>query len=104
MGFHYLDLLIPLLIGLALFGPKAMQSVARGAGKATGHAKTAKDKLMAELPMEEIARVSDSVPRIPLNTRQAVQMLVLPEKEQAPKAERRGPEAGETPAEPAGES
>ncbi len=90
-GFHPLDLLILLVIGLAIFGPKALQSVARNVGKGVGQAKVMKDKLMEELPVEEFSKVSESVPRIPLNSRQAVQMLVTSEKKDA--AKQKSPEA-----------
>lgn len=80
MGFHYVELLVILLIGLAIFGPKTLQSVSRNIGKGAGQAKTMKDNVMAELPMEEISRVSQHIPRIPLNSQQAIQMLITPEK------------------------
>jgi len=82
-GIHLIDLIVILGIVLALFGTKALQSVARNAGKGMGQAKAAKDKVLAELPMEEISKVSESIPkipRIPLNASQAVQMLLTPEK------------------------
>lgn len=73
---HFLDLLIIAGIGLALFGPKALQSMARNAGKGVGQAKMMKDKVMAEFPMEDITRITEYIPRVPLNSRQAIQMLV----------------------------
>ena len=75
-GFHLVDLIVILGIVLALLGSKSLQSVARGAGKGMSQAKAARDKVMAELPMEEIAKVTENMPRIPLNTSQAVQMLL----------------------------
>ena len=93
-GIHLIDLIVILGIVLALFGSKALQSVARGAGKGMGEAKAAKDKVLAELPLEEISKVTQHIPRIPLNTTQAVQMLLTPSdkgqekpKEEEPKAE-----------------
>jgi Sec-independent protein translocase protein TatA len=79
MGFHFVDLIIIAAIGLALFGPKALQSMARSAGKGVGQAKTMKDKVMSELPMEEITKITDQIPQVPLNSRQAIQMLITPE-------------------------
>ncbi len=73
---HFLDLLPILLIGLAIFGPKTLQSIARNTGKGVGQAKVAKDKLMSELPVEEISKLSAHIPQVPLNSRQAVQMLL----------------------------
>lgn len=90
-GFHYIDLIVILGIILALLGSKSLQSIARGAGKGMGQAKAAKDKVLAELPMEEISKVTEHIPRIPLNTTQAVQMLLTPtpqkEQEQSKKEE-----------------
>ena len=79
-GFHILDLVVIAIIGLALFGPKALQSIARNAGKSMGQAKAAKDKVMAELPLEEISKVAQ---KVPMNAQQAIQMLITPEQEQA---------------------
>jgi Sec-independent protein translocase protein TatA len=79
MGMHFLDLIIVAGIGLALFGPKALQSMARNAGKGIGQAKIIKDQIMSELPMEDIAKITEYVPRFPLNSRHAMQMLITPE-------------------------
>lgn len=76
MPLHFFDMLIVALIGLALFGPKALQSVARSAGKGVGQAKEMKDKLLNELPVDEISKVTNSLPAVPLNSRQAIQMLI----------------------------
>ena len=81
MGFHPLDWLIILAIGLLIFGPKAIQSVARNAGKTVGHAKEAKDKLLAELPMEELNSVRENISRIPMSPQQAAMMLLTPEQQ-----------------------
>lgn len=80
-GFHLLDLLVILVIGLLIAGPKALQSMSRNAGKGVGQAKAMKDKVMAELPVEELSEMSQKIPRIPLNAQQAVQMLLTPEQE-----------------------
>jgi TatA/E family protein of Tat protein translocase len=76
-GFHILDLVVIAIIGLALFGPKALQSIARNAGKGVGQAKTAKEKVMAELPLEDLSKVAQ---KVPMNPQQAIQMLITPEK------------------------
>ena len=87
MGFHALDWVIVLaLVGLLILGPKALQSLGRSAGKGMGQAKAVKDKVMSELPIEEIAEVSRQIPRVPMNSRQAIEMLVTPER----KSERAG--------------
>ncbi len=79
MGFHFVDLIIVAAIGLALFGPKALQSMARSAGKGVGEAKSMKDKVMSEIPLEEITKITNQLPQVPLNSRQAIQMLLTPE-------------------------
>jgi Sec-independent protein translocase protein TatA len=85
MGFHMLDLVFIALIGLAIFGPKALQSMARSAGRGMNQAKDLKNKVIAELPVEELSELSRQVPRVPTNPYQAVGMLVTPEKEPEPK-------------------
>jgi Sec-independent protein translocase protein TatA len=80
-GFHFIDLIVILVIGLLIAGPKALQSMSRSAGKGVGQAKAVKDKVLAELPMEEISEISQKIPRIPLSPQQAVQMLLTPEQE-----------------------
>jgi len=75
-GFHIFDFIVIALIALAIFGPKALQSMSRTAGKGLGHVKEAKDKVMSELPLEELSRVSQ---KVPMNAQQAIQMLITPE-------------------------
>lgn len=111
MGFHPLDWLVILAIGLLIFGPKAIQSVARNAGKTVSQAKEAKDKLLAELPMEELNSVRDHISRIPMSPQQAAMMLLTPEQQrkqdkqetpqapaiaEAPSEEKPGAQAQET--------
>lgn len=80
-GFHLISLIVVLVIGLLITGPKALQSMSRNVGKSVGQAKAMKDKVMAELPMEEISGISRSISKIPLSPQQAVQMLLTPEQE-----------------------
>lgn len=87
MPFHLPELIVLAAIVLALFGPKTLQSVARSAGKGVSQVKGAKDKLMAELPMEEIAKVTEGLPQVPLNPQQAVRMLLTPEQKESLKKE-----------------
>jgi TatA/E family protein of Tat protein translocase len=98
MGFHPLDWLVILAIGLLIFGPKAIQSVARNAGKTVGQAKEAKDKLLAELPMEELNSVRENISRIPLSPQQAAMMLLTPE-QQTRQEKQEAPATAETPPE-----
>jgi Sec-independent protein translocase protein TatA len=80
-GFHLISLIVVLVIGLLIAGPKALQSMSRNVGKGMGQAKAMKDKVMAELPMEEISGIAQSISKIPLSPQQAVQMLLTPEQE-----------------------
>ncbi len=80
-GLHLLDLIVILAIALLIAGPKTVQSISRKAGKGVGQAKTMKDKVMSELPLEEISEISNTFSKIPLSPQQAVQKLLLPEQE-----------------------
>ena len=79
VGFHFISLIVVLVIGLVIAGPKALQSLSRNVGKSVGQAKTMQEKVMAELPMEDIAELSQSLAKIPLTPQQAVQKLLTPE-------------------------
>ncbi len=83
MGSHIFEILLVVLVGLAIFGPKTLQSLGRSAGRGIGQAKDLKDKVMSELPMEEIHKVSENIPTSP---RHAVQLLMTPEQKERVKA------------------
>lgn len=76
MGFHPLDILVIVGVALLIFGPKTLQSISHNAGKGMGHAKDMKDKLMSELPMEELSKVGETIARIPTSPQQVAQRLV----------------------------
>lgn len=80
-GLHILDLIVVVAIALLLVGPKTVQSLSRKAGKGVGQAKTMKDQVMSELPMDEISEISNTFSKIPLSPQQAVQKLLLPQQE-----------------------
>jgi TatA/E family protein of Tat protein translocase len=80
-GFHLLDLVVVALVVLAIFGPKTLQSLARSAGKGARQVKGVKNNVMAELPVDELAELSQQVPQVPMNSRQALEMLAKPENE-----------------------
>ena len=80
-GLHILDLIVVVAIALLIVGPKTVQSLSRKAGKGVGQAKSVKDQLMSELPMEEISDITNTFSKIPLSPQQAVQKLLLPEQE-----------------------
>jgi len=88
MGFHLPELIVLIGIALAIFGPKTLNSLARDAGKGVSQVKNAKDKIMAEFPMEEISKVTNSIPQVPLNPQQAVRMLLTSEQKESVKKER----------------
>ena len=81
VGFHFISLIVVLVIGLVIAGPKALQSLSRNVGKSVGQAKVMKEKVMSELPMEEISGLSQSISKIPLNPQQAMQRLLTLEQE-----------------------
>jgi Sec-independent protein translocase protein TatA len=88
MGFHLLDLIPILVIGLLVLGPKTFHSVARNAGKGMKKAKSAKDNLLADLPIEEINKITQ---QIPMSPQQAVLKLLAPEEQeqQGPKRKKK---------------
>jgi len=83
MGGHWIELAIIVLVGLALFGPKTLQSIGHNAGRGIGQAKDIKNKVMSELPMEELHKMSQNIPTSP---RHAVQILMTPEQKERVKA------------------
>ncbi|HEY4382872.1 MAG TPA: twin-arginine translocase TatA/TatE family subunit [Ktedonobacteraceae bacterium] len=87
---HLLEILIVAGIALAIFGPKALQDIARNTGKGVGQANAMKDKFMADMPIKELNSVAETVSKVPTNPAQAVQMMVkkslLPDEKPAEKA------------------
>ena len=87
-GFHPLDLLVIVGIALLIFGPKTLQSLAHSAGRGANQVKEAKNKLLAELPMEDIAHINQTISQIPLSPQQAAQKMLSSalktDKEQSP--------------------
>ena len=80
-GLHILDLIVILAIAMVIIGPKTVQSLSRKAGKGVGQAKDMKDKVMADLPMEDISEITNTLAKIPTSPQQAVQKLLLPKQE-----------------------
>lgn len=76
MGVHLPDLLIVVAVGLLLFGPKTLQSLSRTAGRGMGQAKQLKDKVVSELPVEELAQLNKTISSIPTSPQQVAQKLV----------------------------
>lgn len=77
MGFHPLDIIVIVGIALLIFGPKTLQSISHSAGRGVGHAKDLKEKLMTELPVEEMARVNETISQIPTSPQQVAQKLIF---------------------------
>ncbi len=78
MGFHILDIVVVVGIALLIFGPKTLQSISHNAGRGVGQAKEVKDQMLAELPMEDLSKVRETVSQfqIPLNPQQAARKFV----------------------------
>ena len=76
MGFHPLDILIIIGVALLIFGPKTLQSLSHSAGRGMSHAKDMKDKLVKELPMEELSQVGETFSQIPTSPQQVAQKLI----------------------------
>lgn len=76
MGFHALDIVVVVAVALLLFGPKTLQSISRSAGKGLGQAKDMKNKVLAELPMEDLSKVTDTLSQIPTSPQQAAKQFI----------------------------
>jgi len=99
-GFHILDLIVVVAIALLIVGPKAVQSLSHKAGKGVGQAKNMKDKIMSELPIDDISEISNTVSKFPTSPQQAVQKLLLPKQEsKKPEAKNEGSPSSSTPVE-----
>ena len=75
MGFHLLDIIVIVGLGLLIFGPKTVQSISHNLGRGVRQAGELKDKIMADVPIEEFASVRDTVSQIPLTPQQAARQL-----------------------------
>jgi Sec-independent protein translocase protein TatA len=80
-GFHVSSIIVVLVMVLLIACPKALQTMSRHAGKNVSQAKVLKEKVMAELPVEDISGISQSISKIPLSPQQAIQMLLTPSQE-----------------------
>ncbi len=78
---HIIDILIIAGVALAIFGPKTLLSLARDAGKGAAKAKQMKDSLLSDLPVEDISALTKGLPQVPLNSRQALGMLISSDNE-----------------------
>ncbi len=87
MGLHLLDLIVIVGVAALLFGPKTLQSLSHSVGRGAGQVKDTKDKLLADLPVEDLARVRNTISQIPLSPQQVVQKAVssamLPDEKKA---------------------
>ena len=80
-GFHFSSLIVVLVIGLAIAGPKALQSMSRHVGRHVSQTRAMKEQAMAELPLEEIDGLSQSISKMPLSPQQALLKLLTAEPE-----------------------
>jgi Sec-independent protein translocase protein TatA len=76
MGFHPLDLIVIVGIALLIFGPKTLQSISHTAGRGMGQAKEMKDKILSDLPMEELSKINSTISQIPISPQQVAQKLI----------------------------
>lgn len=76
MGFHFLDILVIAGLALLIFGPKTLQSLSHTAGRGVRQAGELKDKLLAEVPVEEFTSVRDTISQIPRTPQQAARQIV----------------------------
>ncbi|GHO45123.1 Sec-independent protein translocase subunit TatA/TatB [Ktedonospora formicarum] len=83
MGFHPLELAIVAFILLAIFGPKKLTSLMHSMGKGVAQAKNMKDKIMAEVPVEDLSKLKEQVNTV-TNPGKAIQRLLLEEKKEEP--------------------
>lgn len=95
MGLHLLDTIIIVGIALLIFGPKTLQSLSRNAGRGVAQAKDLKDKLMSEIPVEELAKVNETISQIPTSPQQVAQKLIFSSPKPGKQAESTEHEAAE---------
>lgn len=75
MGFHMLDIIVIAGLALLIFGPKTMQSLSHTLGRGVRQAGEVKDKLMADVPVDEFINIRDTVSQIPLTPQQAARQI-----------------------------
>jgi TatA/E family protein of Tat protein translocase len=73
---HLVNYVIIAIIVLALFGPKTLQSMARGAGKTASEIKQGKDKLMSDLSLDDVKRVSETLNKVPTSPQRVLNLLL----------------------------
>ncbi len=76
-GFHALDLIVIAGVILLIFGPKTLQSLSHSAGRTVTKARDTKDKMLAEIPMEDFSSFKETVSQIPLSPQQVAQKLLF---------------------------
>ena len=86
---HIVEILIIAVVALAIFGPKALQEIARNTGKGVSQANAMKQKFMDDMPVKELNSVAETISKVPTNPAQAMQRMVknslLPEEKPARK-------------------
>lgn len=74
-----LEILLIVVVILALFGPKTLQSLSGRAGKTVKGVKTAKDNFMSHVPADDLSKMHKTLKSVPTNPRQAFQILLSSE-------------------------
>lgn len=101
MGFHPLDIIVIVAVGLLLFGPKTLQTIARSTGKGLGQVNDMKNKAMSELHMDELSQVTHTLSQIPTSPQQAARKIITSAVTPAEENTEAGAESAEKPAQEA---
>lgn len=72
----WLEILLVGIALLAIFGPKTLQSLARNAGRGAGQARKMKDKIAADLSVDDVKKAADTLSHIPRSSGDVVRMLI----------------------------
>jgi Sec-independent protein translocase protein TatA len=77
----WLEILLAAIALLALVGPKTLQLWARDAGRGAGRANKMKDKVIADLSIDDIKKASNALSKVPRNSQDVVKMLLTSDDE-----------------------
>ncbi len=91
----WLEILLVAIVLLALFGPKTLQSWARGAGRGAGQARKMKDKIVSDLSIDDVKKATDALSHVPRNSQDVVRMLISSD-EKKPETTKTASQPGES--------
>jgi Sec-independent protein translocase protein TatA len=72
----WLEILLVGIVLLAIFGPRTLQSLARSAGRGMGQARHLKDKVVSDLAVDDLKKVTEKLSHIPRNSQDVVKMVI----------------------------